>query len=90
LRRAGCVTAKQYMWAEIIQHLLLPRLHFLARGATGPAPGAFPQARKERRRAPVRRDDGGSPRLLEWMAGSRPRRHPSHEDRPRGQVALVK
>jgi glycosyltransferase involved in cell wall biosynthesis len=90
LRRAGCATAKQYMWAEIIQHLLLPRLHFLAGATTGTARGAVPYPRQEGLHTPVRRDDGASPRLLEWRAGSRPRRHTSHEDRTRGHVALVK
>jgi len=30
LRRAGSATAKHFLWSQIIQRLLLPRLHFLS------------------------------------------------------------
>jgi hypothetical protein len=36
IRRAGCVTAKQYIWPKIIQRILLPRIRLFAPRASFP------------------------------------------------------
>ena len=90
LRRAGSATAKQYMWAEIIQHLLLPRIHFLAKRATVAAPEASPRAQQARPHPRLLQDDSMPPQLVEWMADRLKRRHTSREDRTRAHVAIVK
>lgn len=90
LRRAGSATAKQYMWAEIIQHLLLPRIHFLAKRATVAAPEASPRAQQARPHPRLLQDDSTPPQLVEWMADRLKRRHSSREDWARAHVAIVK
>jgi hypothetical protein len=40
LRRVGRATAKLYRWSQVIQRVLLPRLHLLA----GPVPGSIPHS----------------------------------------------
>ena len=90
LRRAGSATAKQYMWAEIIQHLLLPRIHFLAKRAMVAAPEASPQAQQARPHPCLLQDDSTPPQLVEWMADRLKRRHSSREDCDRAHVAIVK
>ncbi len=90
LRRAGSATAKQYMWAEIIQHLLLPRIHFLAKRAAVASPQASPRAQQARSHPRLHQDDSTSPQLVEWMADRLKRRHSSREDCTRAHVAIVK
>jgi glycosyltransferase involved in cell wall biosynthesis len=90
LRRAGSATAKYYMWSEIIQHLLLPRINFLANRATIAAPKPPPRAPQARPRP--RRPQGGirTPQLVGWMANGLKRGYPSYQDYTPTHVALVK
>ena len=90
LRRAGSATAKQYMWSEIIQHLLLPRIHFLAKRAAVAAPKASPQASQARPRPRFLQDESMPPQLAEWMADRLKRRRTSREDDTLAHVAIVK
>src|SRR6266511_1570985 len=80
LRRAGSATAKQYMWSEIIQHLLLPRIHFLAKRAAVAAPEASPRGSQARPRPRFLQDESMPPQLAEWMADRLKRRRTSRED----------
>jgi hypothetical protein len=90
LRRAGSATAKQYMWSEIIQHLLLPRIHFLARRATVAAPEASPGAPRARPRPRLLEDESMPPHLVAWRADRLKRRHTSREDWTRAHATIVK
>ncbi len=90
LRRAGSATAKQYMWAEIIQHLLLPRIHFLAKQAMVTAPKASPRFQQARPHPRPLQDDSTPPQLVTWMADRLKRRQSSHEDCNRPRVATGK
>ena len=92
LRRAGSATAKQYMWSEIIQHLLLPRIHFLAKRAAVSAPEASPRASQARPRPRPRllQDESMPPQLAEWLAERLKRRRTSREDGTLAHVAIVK
>jgi glycosyltransferase involved in cell wall biosynthesis len=90
LRRAGSATAKQYMWSEIIHHLLLPRIHFLAKRAAVAAPGASPRASQARPRPRFLQDESMPPQLAEWMVDRLKRRRTSREDGTLAHVALVK
>jgi glycosyltransferase involved in cell wall biosynthesis len=90
LRRAGSATAKQYMWAEIIQHLLLPRIHFLAKQAMVTAPEASPRFQQARPHPRPLQDDSTPPQLVTWMADCLKRRQSSHEDCNRPRVATGK
>jgi glycosyltransferase involved in cell wall biosynthesis len=90
LRRAGSATAKQYMWSQIIQPLLLPRIHFLAKRAAVAAPEASPPASQARPRPRLLQDESMPPQLAEWMADRLKRHRASREDGPLAHVALVK
>jgi hypothetical protein len=88
LRRAGSATAKQYIWSEIIHHLLLPRIHFLAKRAAVTAPEVSPPASQARPR--LLQDESMPPQLAEWMADRLKRRRTSREDGTVTHIALVK
>jgi glycosyltransferase involved in cell wall biosynthesis len=90
LRRAGSATAKQYIWSEIIQHLLVPRIHFLAKRAAVAVPEASPPASQARPRPRLLQDERMPPQLAEWMADRLKRRRTSREDGTLAHVALVK
>jgi glycosyltransferase involved in cell wall biosynthesis len=89
LRQAGCATAKHYMWGQIIQHLLLPRLHFLAKSATRTAPETPRRAQQTPPPPRLRQDEGTPPPFVEWMAGRRKHAHTSREDFTPAQVAVI-
>jgi glycosyltransferase involved in cell wall biosynthesis len=65
IRRAGCATAKHYIWPQIIQRILLPRLSLFAPQATlvsgDQAEGAQTYTPGQGRRHPRARD------VLEWV-----------------------
>jgi glycosyltransferase involved in cell wall biosynthesis len=90
LRRAGSATAKQYIWSEIIQHLLVPRIHFLAKRAAVAAPEASLRASQARPCPRLLQDEIMPPQLAEWMADRLKRRSTSREDGTLAHVALVK
>jgi glycosyltransferase involved in cell wall biosynthesis len=90
LRRAGSATAKHYMWPAIIQHLLLPRINFLANRATIAAPESPPRTRQVRPRPCLPQDMSRTPQLVGWMADRLTRRRASRQDRTRAQITLVK
>jgi glycosyltransferase involved in cell wall biosynthesis len=90
LRRAGSVTAQHYRWSEIIQHLLLPRLHFLARGAAC-APPDSPRCAAPVHTRPCPPQEGAMvPQLVGWREDHLARRPAERKDRPRPRVAVVK
>jgi glycosyltransferase involved in cell wall biosynthesis len=66
IRRAGCATAKRYIWPQIIQRILLPRLSLFASQANFPTggqlEGAQPSIPGARPRRPMARE------VLKWMA----------------------
>ena len=37
IRRAGCVTARQYRWSEIVQRVLVPRVYCLVVAGLDPS-----------------------------------------------------
>ncbi|HSF31842.1 MAG TPA: glycosyltransferase [Candidatus Tectomicrobia bacterium] len=65
IRRAGCATAKHYVWPHIIQRILLPRLSLFAPQTnvlTGePAQGTHTYISSLRQRRPLARD------VLKWI-----------------------
>jgi glycosyltransferase involved in cell wall biosynthesis len=78
LRRAGSATAKQYMWSEIIQHLLLPRIHFLAKRAAVAAPEVSPRASQARTHPRLMQDESMLPHWLNgWRIVSNAAAHPA-------------
>jgi glycosyltransferase involved in cell wall biosynthesis len=90
LRQAGSATARHYRWSEIIQHLLLPRIQFLAKRATLAVPA--PALRSGRARSHPRPGQNGSmaPQLVEWMADRLKRRRTSREDPSRPHASAAK
>ena len=90
LRRAGSTTAKHYMWSEIIQRQLLPRLHFLANDPSLTV--ADPPRRVPRARARPRPPENVNvaPKLVEWIADRLDYLHTSEQDLTRSSVELVK
>jgi hypothetical protein len=90
LRRAGSATAKQYMWAEIIQHLLLPRIHFLAQRATVAAPDTSPGAPQARPQPRPRWENGTAAPPVESMEDRLRRRHSPREECTRAPIAVGK
>jgi glycosyltransferase involved in cell wall biosynthesis len=90
LRRAGSATAKHYMWPEIIQRLLLPRIHFLAKRAGVAAPESPTRALQARPHPHLPQAGGMAPALVDWMADHLKRRRTSCEDQTHPHVGLVK
>jgi glycosyltransferase involved in cell wall biosynthesis len=90
LRRAGSATAKHYMWPEIIQRLLLPRIHFLAKRAGIAAPESPTRALRERPHPRLPQGGSMAPALVDWMADRLQRRRTSREDQPHPHAVLVK
>ncbi|MGH8064712.1 MAG: glycosyltransferase family 4 protein [Candidatus Entotheonellia bacterium] len=90
LRRAGSATAKHYMWSEIIQHLLLPRIHFLAKGTSIAAAESPRQAPRARPRPRLPGDVSMAPQFVGWIADGLEQLYPPREDLARARKALVK
>jgi glycosyltransferase involved in cell wall biosynthesis len=90
LRRAGSATAKHYMWSKIIQRLLLPRIHFLANGASMAAAGPPKRASQARPRSRLPKEVTMAPQLIGWIADRREDFHTSDEDLARAHITLVK
>jgi glycosyltransferase involved in cell wall biosynthesis len=90
LRRAGSATAKHYLWSEIIQRLLLPRLHFLANRASITAPESPRRVPCERSRPRRPADVSMAPQLVGQMIEHLKHRHPPQEDGTRVHSLLVK
>ena len=90
LRRAGSATAKHYMWPKIIQHLLLPRIRFLAPGASIAGAEAPKRASRSHRRPRLLEGGSLTPQQVGWMADPLERRHLSDEDRDCALAALAK
>jgi glycosyltransferase involved in cell wall biosynthesis len=88
LRRAGSATAKHYMWSEIIQHLLLPRIHFFAKGTSIAAAESPRQAPRARPCLPG--DASMAPQFVGWIADGLEQLYPSREGLARARKALVK
>jgi len=90
LRRAGSATAKHYVWPEIIQRLLLPRINFLAEGA--PSAAAVPVRRtpQARPRPRLTQDVSMAPQVIGWIADRLENIHTSREDVSRPHTALAK
>jgi hypothetical protein len=65
LRQAGSVTARHYRWSEIIQHLLLPRIQFLAKRTTMDAPATPSRPAQARSRPRLAQDGRMAPQLVE-------------------------
>jgi glycosyltransferase involved in cell wall biosynthesis len=87
IRRAGCATAKHYIWPQIIQRILLPRLSLFSPHANLPtgerSEGAPSYISDEQQRRPIARE------LLKWMAQG-PGPHPLGQDEPGlAQVTLA-
>lgn len=90
LRRAGSATAKHYMWSEIIQHLLLPRIHFLAKSTSIAAAESPRQAPRARPRPHPPSGVSMAPQLVGWIADGLEQLYPPREDLARARKALVK
>jgi hypothetical protein len=90
LRRAGSVTAKHYLWSEIIQRLLLPRLHFLANRALITAPESPRRAPRVRPRRRLSKDVGIAPQLVGRIVHRPDRRYASRKAPAPPYIALVK
>jgi len=67
LRRAGSATAKHFLWSQIIQRLLLPRLHFLSEGFSIEAAELFKRALRARSRPRLAKNATAAPEFVGWL-----------------------
>jgi glycosyltransferase involved in cell wall biosynthesis len=90
LRRAGSATAKHFLWSQIIQRLLLPRLHFLAEGASIEAGDSSRRQPPARARPHLAKDVYMAPELVGWLTDRLEHLDTSPEDPARLPIALAK
>ena len=89
LRRAGSATAKHFLWSQIIQRLLLPRLHFLSKGPSIEVAESPTRALRAPSRARLVKDVTVVPALIEWLPDRLEHLNTSDEDPARLPVALA-
>jgi glycosyltransferase involved in cell wall biosynthesis len=89
LRRAGSATAKHFLWSQIIQRLLLPRIQFLAEGTSLAAAESPKRALRARRRPSLPNDASMAPELVKWLANRLEHLDTSDEDATRSPIALA-
>jgi glycosyltransferase involved in cell wall biosynthesis len=90
LRRAGSATAKHFLWSQIIQRLLLPRLRFLAEDAS-PAAVASPQRGfRVRSRPRLVQEANMAPESVGWLSERLEHLNLPETDPAQLPVALVK
>jgi glycosyltransferase involved in cell wall biosynthesis len=89
LRRAGSATAKHFLWSQIIQRLLLPRLHFLSEDPSIEAFGPPLREVRARSRPRLVKDENLIPALVGWQPDSLEHLNPSEDHPSRLPVALV-
>jgi glycosyltransferase involved in cell wall biosynthesis len=90
LRRAGSATAKHFLWSQIIQRLLLPRLHFLSEDPSIEAAESVKQALQARSRPRLVKEVNMPPELVGWLTDRLEHLDTPDEDPARLPVALAK
>jgi hypothetical protein len=89
LRRAGSATAKHFLWSQIIQRLLLPRLHFLSKGPSIEVAESSTRALRAPSRPRLVKDVTVVPALVGWRPDRLEHLNTSDEDPARLPVALA-
>jgi len=90
LRRAGSATAKHFLWSQIIQRLLLPRLHFLTEGPSIDAAESSHRELRVRSRPRLVEEVNVAPELVGWLTDRLEHLNTPDEDPARLPTALAK
>jgi hypothetical protein len=90
LRRAGSATAKHFLWSQIIQRLLLPRLQFLTEGPSIEAAKSPHRELRVRSRPRLVEEVNLAPELVGWLTDRLEASNTPTEDPARLPIALAK
>jgi len=80
LRRAGSATAKHFLWSQIIQRLLLPRLQFLSKGSSIEAAASGKRAPRALSHRHLANDTKVAPQLAAWLSDRLEHLYPEDQD----------